>query len=247
MVIFFSGTGNSRYVAEQLAERCKEALLDLTRVFRGEQEPELTGEKKLIFVCPTYAYRIPRLVSDWIERTALPEGAAAWFIMTCGSGIGHADSYNRELCGKKELRYMGTAKIIMPENYITMFRAPTESEAKRILSRAEPFIRRAAETVAADAQLPAGRVTLIDRALSAAVNPAFYPLSVNDRAYYAKDSCTLCGKCVKLCPLKNITMENGKPHWNGNCTQCMACICACPAEAIEYGKKTEGKRRYYLQ
>jgi len=39
-------------------------------------------------------------------------------------------------------------------------------------------------------------------------------------------------------------MKDGKPHWLGNCTHCMACICHCPAEAIEYGKKSEGKRRY---
>ena len=247
MIIYFSGTGNSRYAAKKIAAVCEEELLNLAEVLRGERNAELTGEKKLVFVVPTYAYRIPRVVSAWIEKTAFPKGTPVWFVMTCGGGIGNADKYNRELCGKKALRYMGTAQIVMPENYITMFKAPTESETRRIIERAEPYIRKAGEAVAKGRELKSERVSVIDKALSTVVNRTFYPLAVNDRAYYAKDTCTACGKCVKLCPMSNIELENGKPCWKGNCTQCMACICACPAEAIEYGKKTRGKRRYYLK
>ena len=48
-------------------------------------------------------------------------------------------------------------------------------------------------------------------------------------------------------PLGNITMEDKKPHWNGNCTHCMACIGGCPSEAIEYKRKSKGKPRYYIR
>ena len=44
-----------------------------------------------------------------------------WFVMDCGSEIGNAAKYNRQLAAQKHLRYMGTAQIIMPENYIAMF------------------------------------------------------------------------------------------------------------------------------
>lgn len=40
-------------------------------------------------------------------------------------------------------------------------------------------------------------------------------------------------------------VKEGGPVWGKRCTHCMACICGCPAEAIEYGKRTVGKRRYY--
>ena len=59
--------------------------------------------------------------------------------------------------------------------------------------------------------------------------------------------CIGCGKCVELCPLNNIHLENGKPLWGKNCTHCMACICYCPKEAIEYGKKSRGKPRYHFE
>lgn len=67
------------------------------------------------------------------------------------------------------------------------------------------------------------------------------------KKFYATDACTGCGLCTKVCPLKNITLENGRPSWHGNCTQCQACISICPHTAIEYGKITLGKRRHYLK
>ena len=59
--------------------------------------------------------------------------------------------------------------------------------------------------------------------------------------------CIGCGKCEKLCPLNNITLQNARPVWGTNCTQCMACICYCPTRAIEYGKKSAGKPRYHFE
>ena len=63
----------------------------------------------------------------------------------------------------------------------------------------------------------------------------------------ADQTCTGCGKCVKVCPLNNVTMKNKKPVWEKHCTHCMACICYCPAEAIEYGRKSVGKPRYCFE
>ena len=73
--------------------------------------------------------------------------------------------------------------------------------------------------------------------MSGPVNPVFYRFFVKADAFRATGACIGCGKCVELCPLNNIHLENGKPVWGKNCTHCMACICYCPKEAIEYGKR----------
>ena len=61
--------------------------------------------------------------------------------MDCGSEIGNAAKYNRSLAEQKQLHYMGTAQIIMPENYIAMFNAPQVDEAQQITAKAEPDIQ----------------------------------------------------------------------------------------------------------
>lgn len=138
MILYFSGTGNSRHAAQRMADALGDTLLSLNdRIRSGDTSPVETGER-LVIVTPTYAWRIPRLVRDWLLETEFPGAAQVWFIMTCGSEIGHASRYNRSLCQTKGLTDMGTAQIIMPENYIAMFDAPQAEEARRIVAKAQP-------------------------------------------------------------------------------------------------------------
>ena len=142
---------------------------------------------------------------------------------------------------------MGTAQIIMPENYIAMFNAPQKEQAKSIVEQAEPELQKVLTQLRAGQQFPPPRDNLYDRFMSGPVNPVFYRFFVKADAFRATDACIGCGKCVELCPLNNIHLENGKPVWGKNCTHCMACICYCPKEAIEYGKKSRGKPRYHFE
>ena len=247
MILFFSGTGNSNYVAKRIADALGDALVNLNdRIKASDTSPVETGER-LVIVTPTYAWRIPRVVRDWLLKTELRGAKRSWFVMTCGSEIGNADKYNRELCAEKPISCMGTAQIVMPENFIAMFNAPTVEEARRIVAKAEPFIDRAIAAIRAGHMFSPPRKKLYDRIASSAVNPVFYPLFVKANPFTASDVCIGCGKCEKLCPLNNITLQNARPVWGTNCTQCMACICYCPTRAIEYGKKSAGKPRYHFE
>ena len=247
MILYFSGTGNSNYVAKRIADALGDALVNLNdRIKASDTSPVETGER-VIIVTPTYAWRIPRVVRDWLLKTELRGAKQVWFVMTCGSEIGNADKYNRELCTEKAISCMGTAQIVMPENFIAMFNAPTVEEARRIVAKAEPFIDRAIAAIRAGHMFSPPRKKLYDRIASSAVNPVFYLLFVKANPFTASDVCIGCGKCEKLCPLNNITLQNARPVWGTNCTQCMACICYCPTRAIEYGKKSAGKPRYHFE
>ena len=80
---------------------------------------------------------------------------------------------------------------------------------------------------------------------SRVINPNFSRFAADDSKYRSTEKCIHCGKCVKACPLQNITLEDGRPVWHGHCTICMACYHQCPVNAIQYGKATEGKGQYY--
>lgn len=247
MILFFSGTGNSRYIAQRLAVQLDEKLLDMGERIRAGDTSPVQVNGRLVIVTPTYAWRIPRIVRDWLRRTTLVEAKRVWFVMSCGDEIGNADRYNRALCAHKGLLYGGTAQIVMPENYIAMFNAPDEKQARQIVLRAEPSIDVVAAHIAAGEMLPAQRVSVSDRLKSGPVNPTFYAFFVKDRAFVAGEACTGCGQCAHRCVMNNITLQNGRPVWGGDCTHCMACICYCPAEAIEYGGESKGKPRYHLE
>ena len=247
MILFFSGTGNSNYVAKRIADALGDEILNLNdRIKSGDTSPVETGER-VIIVTPTYAWRIPRVVRDWLLKTELRGAKQAWFVMTCGSEIGNADKYNREFCTEKAISCMGTAQIVMPENYIAMFSAPQADEAREIVAKAEPSIDRAIAAIQHNQPFAPTRNNLYDRFMSGPVNPIFYRFFVKANAFTVSDACISCGQCAKRCPMNNVTLKDGKPVWGRNCTHCMACICYCPVSAIEYGKKSVGQPRYHFE
>ncbi len=247
MVLYFSGTGNSRYVAQRIASALGDSLLCMNDLIRAQDFSPVFSGQRLVIVTPTYAWRIPRLVRQWLLKMDFPEAEQVWFVMTCGSEIGAAAQYNQSLCQEKRLAYCGTAQIVMPENYIALFSVPQADEARKIVSRAEPCIDRAIACIRAGQALPSPRLRFYDRLMSGPVNPFFYAFIVKDTPFIATDACVGCGRCAQLCPRRNITLADGRPVWHGDCTHCMACICLCPHGAIEYGKKSLGKPRYRFQ
>ena len=247
MIFCFSGTGNSKYVAQRIADALEDTLLPMNDLIKaGDTSPIGAGER-LVIVTPTYAWRIPRIVRDWLLKTELTGAKQVWFVMTCGSEIGNADSYNRQFCQMKDLVCMGTAQIVMPENYIAMFNAPQTDEARQIVAKAQPDIDRAIAAIRAGQPFASPRSNLYDRFMSGPVNPIFYSWFVKADAFTVSNACVGCGQCAARCPTNNITLQNGKPVWGKNCTHCMACICYCPAAAIEYGTKSRGKPRYHFE
>ncbi len=253
MILYFSGTGNSRYAARLIASVTGDTVLSLNdrmrnlrlRMCSGDTAP-VCSDTPLVFVCPVYAWRIPRVVESLIKATAFSGCNKAYFVLTCGDSVGDAARYAKRLCDKKGLVFMGLAAVVMPENYIAIYHAPDKEEADAIIARANPVLTALAHTIKEQKPLPHSRITANDRFKSAITNRVFYPFVVSAKGFMVTDACISCAKCEALCPLNNITLREGKPVWGSDCTHCMACICACPTETIEYKKNTKGKVRYYL-
>ena len=243
MILYYTGTGNSAHVAKRLGALLHDETENLFGRLREQDHTGLYSDDAWVIVTPTYAWRVPHIVTDWLRKTELIGSRSVYFVMTCGDGIGDAGKHAEKLCRQLGLRYMGCAAVIMPENYIAMFDAPDEAEARRIVDAAEPTVRRIAAKIAGGEALTQP-VKRTDALLSGAVNRGFFALWVKDRAFTVSDACIGCGLCGQVCPMKNVSLENGRPRWHGKCTHCMACITRCPMQAIEYGRISRGKPRY---
>ncbi len=244
MILYFSATGNSEYVAKRIGKEINDEVVNLFDKIKNHDFTKMYTQKDWVVIVPTYAWRIPRIVHNWLENTNLTGNKHLYFIMTCGGSIGNAGKYLKKLCAKKGMLYAGCIHITMPENYIALFSTPTRDEALQIIDQAESAIDKAAHFIKNGDNFPQATITCGDTINSGIVNNTFYSIFVHAKKFYATDACISCGKCVQVCPLNNIHLKDGKPVWADNCTHCMACISRCPKEAIEYGKHSRGLPRY---
>ncbi|MCD8108776.1 MAG: EFR1 family ferrodoxin [Clostridiales bacterium] len=244
MIVYYTGTGNSRYCAQFLGRELDDEVIHAFDFIRDGAEAELFSEKPWIFVSPVYAWRLPRIVVEFLRRGHFSGSRQVYFVINCGSDIGNAGKQIRSLCREKSFDYKGTFPIVMPENYIVMYDAPREEEARKIIRDAAGPLKQCAEYIIQGVDFPEIKAGAVDRLKSGIVNDAFYFFYAKAGKFHVSDACVGCGKCQRNCVLNNIQIHNGKPVWGGHCTHCMACICGCPAKAIEYGKNSVGKVRY---
>lgn len=242
MILYFTGTGNSRYAARTIGAALGEETISIGDLMKAGEHPVFQSESPYLIVSPVYAWRLPRVVEEFLSKCRFEGSRDMAFVLTCGDGIGDAGRYARKLCESMGMNYRGISEVVMPENFITMFKAPSREEETEIMDEAEGRIAEIIKDLTAGRDLTqkGARHSLLSRV----INPGFYRMFVKGEPYWVKESCTGCGLCEKLCPMNTISLKDGKPVWGAGCTQCMACIANCPAEAIEYGKKTRGKRRY---
>ena len=71
MILYFSGTGNSNYVAKRIADALGDALVNLNDRIKASDTSSIETGERVIIVTPTYAWRIPRVVRDWLLKTEL--------------------------------------------------------------------------------------------------------------------------------------------------------------------------------
>lgn len=244
MIIYFSATGNSRFAAHLLADQLNEPITDAGAWIKNNQKGEFYSQTPWIFVAPTYSWQMPHIFADFIRETRFLDNRDAYFILTCGGETGNADQEISALCKEKGLNFHGVWPTVMPDNYIIMFPSPAPDKCPQMMEKAADLLKKAADCIRKGQDFPAVPHNWLDKLKSGIVNQGFYRFQIKTTPFYTTERCTGCGKCVRLCPLNNIHLKNGQPVWGSNCTHCTACLNGCPTAAIEYGRKTKGKRRY---
>lgn len=254
MIFWFSGTGNSRWVALQLAAKLGERLVDVADcMVRGDYDHALQPGECIGWVFPTYSWGPPpvvlEFVSHWYASNYVPVGTYCYMVTTCGDDIGlSADIFS------KALGYVGLSaafSVQMPNNYILLPGFDTDPDDLQ-RSKLENAVGRVDEVASAISarehviDVVTGKYSWLK---SCVIRSVFLRTFMSDRPFFADDElCDSCGTCAAVCPMHNIILgSDGRPHWHGNCAMCLSCIHHCPHRAIQYGKITRKKGRYLFK
>lgn len=241
MIFYFSGTGNSRWIAEQLAVQTGDRALSIPALTGGDANSLLIGaDSRVGIVFPIYAWGAPLLVERFCRRIRLEPGAYAYAVCTCGDEAGLA---MRRL--QRIVPFAAAWSFAMPNNYIPGFDVDNPALVQRkIAAASERLPAVAARILAREAEYDVrdGSGAWLKTAL---IRPMFNTFARRTKPFYATNDCNGCARCERDCPMRAITMEQGKPVWvRKHCAQCMACINRCPTRAIQYGAGTKTRGRY---
>lgn len=240
MILWFSGTGNSRHVAGRLGEILGEEV----RFMRPEMK---TNGERLIFVFPIYSWGVPPYVRTVIGSLSAPAATRCHLVCTCGDDIGLAHRMWRADIARRGWTAVGTYSVQMPNNYVCMkgFDVDSPELAARKISAAEERIARVAEAISREEtadDVVTGSWAWVKTRI---IYPWFVRHDMSPRRFRATEDCISCGRCVKACPLSNIAFNaERRPEWGSYCAFCLACYHVCPQHAVAYGRATLRKGQY---
>jgi len=249
MIFYFSGCGNSRFIAEELAERLGEKMLFIPDLQReGMKEYGISEGESIGFIFPIYSWAAPQLVEDFVLATHWSGKAAyVWFACTCGDEMGMTRKTFGQTLAKVGLKLEASFCFQMPETYLCFpgFKLDPKDNEERKIAAAREKLPLVAEAIRQHQPSEDQIIGSMPRLKSYAIRAGFVK-NVSDKKYFSTDACIGCGICVNSCPLHNLELVDGRPHWLGNCTQCMACYHHCPKNAIQFASYTKGKGQYYF-
>lgn len=262
MIFYFSGTGNTKWVASVLSRKLGERMIDVAAVMRDKRENIISHEfvlaegERVGFCFPVHGWRPPLIFRQFVRdlKIANAKGHYCYVVCTAGDTVGLAVEYL-----KKDLKYTGLIidsefSLIMPESYVGLPFMDVDAHEKELLKKEtaakelESF-----SDIILNCKSGVSNVTVGNwpKTNSCLIGALFTKCLITDRPFHVvEDRCVGCGICVKSCPVDNIFLDKkNKPSWkhNGFCLSCFACYHHCPNHAIEYGGRTKKKGQYYFK
>ena len=261
MILTYSGTGNSFYVAELLQTFIGvdipvlklegEILISSRPKIRTKVEDKGT----VVWIMPVYSWGVPPIMVNFIKNVELnAPNARHHLIMTCGDDIGKADYQWKKLISERGWITGNVWTIQMPNTYTLMKGFDVDNESLEIekLSKAYSMVESIAKQI--NGNLYFGEILRgsFPTVKSKIIYPWFVRFEMSPKPFYATDKCISCGLCEEKCPTLNIKMipENdlsARPKWGDRCALCLRCFHHCPANAIQYGKATKNKGQYKIK
>jgi ferredoxin len=243
MIYYFSGTGNSKWIAQELARLTGDEMQSIAALL-SDGPTAVIAEKdtRIGVVFPIYAWGAPLIVEQFCKLIKLASGAYPYVVCTCGDEAGKAI-----LRLKKIFAYQAAWSVKMPNNYIAGFDVDSPELERKKISDAGERVKKIAEAVLAKSSVYDVNEGSGAGVKTALVRPMFNRFARATSRFSVDESCNACGLCARICPIQAIQLTDGKPVWvKKDCTQCMGCINRCPQRAIQIGSGTRDRGRYYF-
>jgi ferredoxin len=233
MVIFyFSGTGNSKYIAELFGKNMNAECFSIEENLNFENL--INNNETIAFCYPVYASREPRIMREFVKKhMEFFEGKK--LIIFCTQLLFSGDGA-RALTYLFPRDFLQCAQVIYAEHFFMPSNIfPVTTDSKKIKKY---FAKSTLKMQKVCVNIKHGKIRKrgfnpLSRVLGL-IQPPFLRILEKkaNNSIRITANCTNCGLCISACPMKNLALENKKITHNHNCTVCYRCVNLCPEKAI---------------
>jgi ferredoxin len=251
VIRYFSGTGNTRFLANAFAVALqrKGYIINCSSIEDDQEASELGSllaedGSLLVVGGPIMAGNVPEKLIRWVLRTVPPSPGGKALVFTSSAGLENANgvhSLARKLA-KKGYQVLDQPVFRMPRNYYFGRYHPTPPDEQLQMIQNVPA--KVAATLAGVVDAGAGSAREVPalqstgKVLSLDLMAELFSLiarSMGRKFTSFHDECINCGRCIDSCPQKNIEKRaGGGVVFNGKCMLCTRCLHGCPVNAIGY-------------
>ena len=239
----YTGTGNSLWIARQLALELKEATLEFMPHLSRDLKVEADG---VGIIFPVHIWGLPIRVVQFINHLQVKPDTY-FFALAVNAGQPAATLLQlQKLMSTRGWSLAVGYSIVTPSNYIPWGGPGPIDTQQRLYREAQEKLKAIAGPVLRGERKKVDRGPHWQNILFSWIyKMSFRSVHKLDKNFWVDDKCNSCGICLKVCPAGNIEMINERLAWLHRCEQCLACLQWCPQEAIQYGKKTVKYQRYH--
>lgn len=240
LIIYFSATGNCKYVATRLANAQPQEMLSMVDCVKESRDD--FADETIGFISPTYDWGLPSIVKEFLEKASF-QTDYLYFVATYGTTTGAAGYMANRSIQERDINAYYSVR--MADTWTPIFDLSTPEKVAKYTKNTEAEIDNVIHAVSqrhTNRHMSPRTPAFITKWIAEPTYNSMLRLTSNFRV---ENTCIGCGLCAKKCPVQAIEMRDKRPVWvKEKCVMCLGCLHRCPKFAIQYGSKTKKHGQY---
>lgn len=237
LLIYYTGTFNTRYLTQKVKARFEEQGDEVQTVEIHSHTPvcDCSGYDWVGFSYPIYGFNSPLPFNRYVRKLKFDVGQKYFIYKNSGETFAMNNASSRiliRIMKRRKAVFGGEYHFVMPYN----IHFPFERDfIRQIFDKNQKLLEIMFFNL---------RHGIVKRIKSnfiynlAAFFVGIQKIGGNVNSFLYKvdnEKCISCGKCVRECPHENIYVKKGKIKFHHHCDMCMRCSFFCPTDAIKIG------------
>lgn len=234
--IYFSGTGNTKHCVNRFIKLVNKDSVLIPLESKDSKEYIRNEHEVIVFGYPIQFSNSPFFIREYINRnSAIFKGKNIFILATMGLFSGDGTGCTARLFKKYGANVIGGLHLRMPDNVCDVgILKKSKEENLAIINAADLKIKKSVKAYLEGRPTQDG-LSIFNHAAGLFGQRLWYyhkTKSYTNKLKINNNMCLKCGKCVSICPTKNLAICENRIVTKGECTMCYRCISQCPEQAI---------------